>query len=181
MARKSTKVQETVVANNKGDEKMTNQKPEINVSVARNAKVEEIINALSVIDRNNAYQTHFTNELIETIMYDEYVKGNEIADVIYSFNFSDVKTVRTLANAVPFVLGCTYFSIEYNKDDKQGVLNFRVKTPYGNYREGLEARGLNFSAYQDKDHQQARNAEQQDAIAEANSILASVGLNFYAL
>ena len=182
MARRKTQIELNVTTNEiKGEKEMKNQRPEINVTVARNAKVEDIINALATIDRENNYSTHYSNELVETIMYDKYVQGNEVPDTIYSFTFTETKTVRTLALIVPFVLGYNYFSIEYDRVAKQGTLNFRVKTPYGNYRESLEQRGLVFTAYQDKENQKVRDAEQQDAIAEANSILAAAGLKFYSL
>lgn len=151
-------------------------------TVARKANFEQVLHALKTVDIENykkGVSTFKAKEFLEVKLYTLFIDNNEEEEREISITLENVKTLQVLATTCPYITGIKNFAINYEK--KQGeqkekiVLTCKVKTPYGDYRNGLEINGLIF-ATKDKSKEQALSNEQQDAIQEANNLLQSVGL-----
>lgn len=144
---------------------------------------EQITQALADIDRQTYKQSgtasNKAKNAIELYLYKKYIDMNETADSI-QLKIEDIKTMRTLATICPYILGVKYFSLDFNNTEKTYFINFAMSKPYGTYKKALEDEGLHFSE-PTKEEEEILNTEQQNAVNEANSILASYGLKYMSL
>ena len=163
---------------------VTATKTQTLLDVVRTGKHEQILTALSVKDletfRNGQNSNHVKNYL-ECWLYDKFITQNEDENKRISISFENIKTIKVLATVAPYILGLKNFFIEYSRENKTIIFSCHLKTPYGTYRDSLELYGLQFVSNNQKEKEQILNATQQEAIEEANSILAAAGLNYYAL
>ena len=139
---------------------------------------DNILQALAQKDLenlNNKKASFLAKRFIELTAYYFYTQLNEQA----TFNitvFKSVKSLRILSNCMPYILGVKGFSISFEKEITS--IEVTINKPFGKYKEDLEAEGLTFLE-RTKEEEEALKAEQQDTVNEANSLLASVGLNQY--
>lgn len=163
---------------------VTATKTQTLLDVVRKGNHEQILTALSIKDietfRNGQNSNHVKNYL-ECWLYDKFISQDEDENKKIQLHFTNIKTIKVLATVAPYILGLKNFSIEYSRENKSIIFTCHLKTPYGTYRDGLELYGLKFITNNQKEKEQILNATQQDAIDEANSILAAAGLNYYAL
>lgn len=149
-------------------------------------QLEKIINTLATIDIASfqaGTPSNKVKEFLECAIYNRYVINNEKSDALIEFNFSETKTLKAITSVLPYILGVEKFTIDCIKKSHKEldfVLSCKVKKPFGTYRNQLEGYGLIFSE-PTKAEQMQLSASQQEAIDNANSILASAGLAYYAL
>ena len=139
---------------------------------------DEILQALAKKDLenlNNKNNSFLAKRFVELVAYYLFTQLNEQATINLTC-FKSVKSLRILTNCLPYILGVKGFSISFEKEITN--IELTINKPYGTYREGLESEGLIFLE-QTKEQEEILKAEQQDTVNEANSLLASVGLNQY--
>ena len=167
----------------KQNEKKTTKQQTL-LDVVRKGNHEQILQALSVKDLDSfrcGQNSNHVKNYLECWLYDKFILQDEDENKKISLNFTNIKTLKLLVTVAPYILGLKNFFIEYSKENKNIIFTCHLKTPYGTYRDGLELYGLKFVTNNQKEKEQVLNATQQEAIDEANSILAAAGLNYYAL
>lgn len=154
----------------------------INAELAKNPKIEIILNALNKVDRANNYKTHQVRELLEIILYSKFIENNEEPNKAVNILLADdnFELYRAIASNIPYIVGLTSFGIDYNKSNSMLSIRATLKNPYGQYLQKLEDCGLYFNQRL-KESEQIRNADQQQVIEEVNTLLQSVGLAYYNL
>lgn len=189
MTKRKTQIETSVTTNEiKGEKTMTENKTQqieqlvINAELAKNPKIEIILNALNKVDRANNYKTHQVRELLEIMLYSKFIENNEEPNKAVNILLSDdnFELYRAIASNIPYIVGLNSFGIDYNKSNNMISIRATLKNPYGQYLQKLEECGLYFNQRL-KESEQIRNADQQQVIEEVNTLLQSVGLAYYNL
>ena len=165
----------TMTTDNKKPQQLT-----INAQLAQHKSIEKVLLALNKMDKARNFTTHETRELLEIMLYARFIQQNEEPNKAVEILLQDDKfeLFKAIVGNVPYIAGINSFGLDYNKSNNMIMIRATLKNPYGQYLERLEESGLHFNQ-RPKETEQIRNQEEMDAIQEANSILASVGLKYF--
>ena len=113
---------------------------------------------------------------MELFLYNSWIHSGENQEELIRLEYkSDDKSLNIVLRVLPYIVGVENFNLAFKKQDKKYILFVGLKRPYGTYKQSLEEQGLIFRE-ETPEEKEIKTADEQSAIQEAETLLASYGL-----